>query len=110
MFLPFAGYVGRALTHLIPDRDEKEEAPRLTNLDMRMLESPAIAIEQSREEVLQMAVNCQLMMEKMKPIEESGTWDESQAKEILAMEEHQDSKQVEFVEYLTQLMATRSSP
>ena len=93
------------LEWLVPEKSVEEEETRLTSLDVRMLESPAIAIEQSRQEVIQMAENCQLMMEKMGVIEDAGTWTEAQAAEILQMEDHQDAMQIEFVDFMSNLLA-----
>ncbi len=104
MFIPLTRYLAKLLEWLIPDRSTVDEEPRLTNLDVRMLESPAIAIEQSRLEVLQMGNNCQQMMDKMRPIEETGTWTEAAAREILEMEDHQDSMQVEFIHFMSILL------
>ena len=105
LFLPLAGVLANFLERIVPSRSDSDEQPRLTNLDVRMLESPAIAIEQSRQEVLQMAGNCDRMMDKMRPIEVSGEWDESTAREILQMEDHQDAMQLEFVGFMSNLLA-----
>ena len=106
IFLPVIGYLADMLEKMVPDKSEIIEEPKLTNLDVRMLESPAIAIEQSRQEVLQMAENCSQMMARMRPIEETGTWDEKTAGEILQMEDHQDEMQVEFVQFMSNLLSS----
>ena len=106
IFLPVIGYLADMLEKMVPDKSEIIEEPKLTNLDVRMLESPAIAIEQSRQEVLQMAENCSQMMARMRPIEETGTWDEKTAGEILKMEDHQDEMQVEFVQFMSNLLSS----
>lgn len=103
-FLPLTGIMAGFLLRIVPNRVDEDETPRLTNLDVRMLESPAIAIEQSRQEVGRMADNCQAMMEKMRPIEESGIWTEAAATEILQMEDHQDAMQIEFVQFMSNLL------
>jgi phosphate:Na+ symporter len=105
LFIPLTGLMARLLERVVPDKSAAEEEPRLTNLDVRMLESPAIAIEQSRQEVIQMAQNSQAMMERLRPIEATGTWTETAATEILQMEEHQDAMQIEFVEFMSNLLA-----
>jgi phosphate:Na+ symporter len=106
LFLPLSGYFAQILTYMIRDRVKAKEEPRLTSLDVRMLEAPAFAIEQSREEIILMANNCKLMMDKMRPIEEAGTWTDAQAKEIFDMEKHQDAMQVEFVDFMSNLLST----
>jgi hypothetical protein len=52
-----------------------------------------------------MAENCELMMKKMYPIEETGTWTDADEAEILEMEDHQDAMQVEFVHFMSRLLA-----
>ncbi len=105
LFIPLTGYLANFLEWLVPKKSSEEEEPRLTSLDVRMLESPAIAIEQSRQEVVQMAENCQHMMEKMRVIEDKGSWTEAQATELLQMEDHQDAMQIEFVDFMSNLLA-----
>lgn len=104
LFFPLAGRLASMLERLIPNRTRSEEEPKLTNLDVRMLESPAIAIEQSRQEVIQMSKNCREMMDKLRPIEETGTWTDDAAKELLQMEDHQDAMQIEFVQFMSSLL------
>jgi len=60
-FLPFGGRFAHLLERLVPDKAHKEK-PHLTNLDVRMLETPVIGIEQSRREIIRMAEGCEEMM------------------------------------------------
>ena len=61
LFLPFAHKLARLLVRMVPDKTQKEK-PHLTNLDVRMLETPIIGIEQSRLEILRMSSGCHKMM------------------------------------------------
>jgi phosphate:Na+ symporter len=105
VFLPLAGYLASLLQRLIPDKtvsvDEKEH---LTNLDIRMLESPVVAVEQSRVEVLRMADACKKMMVWLKELLQCDTPDEELTKKILNMEEEQDAMQSEIVTFMSNLL------
>jgi phosphate:Na+ symporter len=48
----------RVVTFLVPDKDH-EETPHLTYLDVRLIETPLIAIQQSYDEILKMANSVQ---------------------------------------------------
>ena len=48
LFIPFVGILVRVLERIVPSREIKEKQ-RLTGLDMRMLENPVLAIEQSKK-------------------------------------------------------------
>jgi len=106
LFMPLTGYMADMLERLVPDKSKLEEQHRLTSLDIRMLESPAIAIEQTRNEVINMANNCQEMMTQMLSIEQAGTWDENVAEKIVQLEERQDEMQVEFVQFMSHLFGS----
>ncbi|MFZ9024381.1 MAG: Na/Pi cotransporter family protein, partial [Anaerohalosphaeraceae bacterium] len=53
LFLPFVGILSRFLMWLVPDRKTVEK-PHLTYLNVRMLDTPAIALEQSYKELIKM--------------------------------------------------------
>lgn len=53
LFMPFIPAYSRLIKRLVPSR-EMEETPHLTYLDTRMVDSPAIAVEQAREQVIGM--------------------------------------------------------
>ncbi|MFK8114869.1 MAG: Na/Pi cotransporter family protein, partial [Rubripirellula sp.] len=61
LFLPFVGIFVRFLQWLVPAKDFKEK-PRLTDLDIRMLETPLLAIEQSQKELERMGDGCTKML------------------------------------------------
>jgi len=104
-FLPFTRYMANILEKIVPERSKDQEEPKLTSLDRRMLESPAIAIEQSRKEVICMSENCQNMMDRLRTIVETGEITAQTANEIFKMEDHQDEMQVEFVQFMSSLLA-----
>jgi len=51
LFLPFLPFLGRMLERLVPPKAFKEK-PKLTDLDVRMLDTPALGVEQWRNEIL----------------------------------------------------------
>lgn len=105
VFLPLAGYMAALMTRLVPDKEVSEdEAEHLTNLDIRMLESPVVAVEQSRVEVLRMADACKKMMAWLKELLHCDTPNEELTKKILDMEEEQDTMQGEIVTFMSNLL------
>ncbi len=105
LFLPLLGLMAKALTKLIPERAAKEE-PRLTNLDVRMLESPVLALEQSRVEVLRMAECCREMMDWLKESIGSDAPDASLVQKAAHAEQTIDTMQDEVVTFMTRLLAS----
>jgi phosphate:Na+ symporter len=105
VFLPLAGYMASLLQWMIPEKTAALDTEvHLTNLDIRMLESPVVAVEQSRVEVLRMADGCKLMMTWLKELLQGETPDESLTKKILDMEEAQDEMQNEIVTFMSNLL------
>lgn len=105
LFLPFAGLLAKGLIAVMPDRGV-EEAPHLTNLDIRILESPVLAVEQSRVEVLRMADSCDKMMGWLRETIASTTPDPAIAKKANDEEETVDVMQDEVVAFMTRLLAS----
>ena len=105
VFLPFVRLFSSLLKRLVPDRlPTVEEEEHLTNLDIRMLESPVVAIEQSRVEVLRMADGCKKMMVLLKQFVASETLDEELMKKVFDMEAQQDTMQHEIVTFISNLL------
>ena len=103
-FLPFVGYFAKFLERVIPAKKSDLDVSHLTSLDVRMLETPSIAIEQSRNEVIHMLGNCQSMMKLMFEIEKTGSWNASTEKEIFRLEDRQDEMQIEMVQFMSSLL------
>lgn len=104
LFLPLVSVFAALLRRIIPDKKHKEQ-PHLTSLDIRMLETPVIAIEQSRNELLRMGEGCNKMMEWLKTIVASETPDEALAQKTLHREEVLDTIQDEIVAFMTNMLA-----
>ncbi len=105
MFLPFARHFARLLERFVPERKTVEEEAHLTNLDVRMLETPVLAVEQARGELLTMADGCNKMMECLKKILTQEDPDETLMQEVLDFEKHLDQSQVEIVEFVSNLLS-----
>ena len=104
MFIPFAGLLAKFLEKVIPDKAVKE-TPHLTKLDIRMLDTPVMAIEQSRVEILRMAEACQKMMDWLKEILSTSKPDSEIVKKLFNREEVLDNIQDEIVVFMTDLLA-----
>ncbi len=105
VFLPIAGYLADMLRRLVPEKSAAvDEAEHLTNLDIRMLESPVVAIEQSRAEVLQMADACKQMMTWLRELLHQETPDADLMQKILESEQRQDVMQDEIVTFMSNLL------
>ncbi len=104
LFLPFAGILGAMLVRLVPQKDPKEK-PHLTSLDIRMLETPVIAIDQSRVEVLRMADGCNKMMDWLAEITAQELPNQQLVKKLFHREEVLDTIQDEVVAFLTDLLS-----
>ncbi|MCP3695009.1 MAG: Na/Pi cotransporter family protein, partial [Planctomycetaceae bacterium] len=92
------------LTRVVPDRKVKEK-PRLTSLDVRMLETPVVGIEQSRVEVLRMADGCKKMMGWLKELVGQDEPDSGSVRQLFQLEEDLDTMQDEFVTFMTNLLS-----
>lgn len=104
LFLPFVKIMAKGLETFVPDR-RKREQPHLTALDIRMLESPVIGIEQSRREVVKMSETCKRMMTLLEEIVTTRQIGDETARKILHREEVLDIMQKEIVHFLTNLLS-----
>ena len=103
MFIPFVRVFATLLERFVPQRAVKEE-PHLTSLDIRMLETSAIAIEQSRVEVLRMAFGCDTMMSWIKEILVEEVPDDKIVQKVFHREEVLDTIQDEIVAFMANLV------
>jgi phosphate:Na+ symporter len=104
LFFPFAPLLTRFLKRAVPDRPHKEK-PHLTSLDVRMLETPMIAVEQSRVEILRMADSCKKMMSWLRQALTQEEPDHKLVQKIFHREEVLDTIQDEVVDFMTDLLA-----
>ncbi|QDU82701.1 Na+/Pi-cotransporter [Polystyrenella longa] len=104
IFLPFVPMFANLLMKLIPDSTIKE-TPHLTSLDIRMLETPTIAIEQSRHEIIHMGEGCQKMMTWLRELLQQKELDKDLVQKFYHREEVLDKIQDEITAFMTDLLA-----
>jgi phosphate:Na+ symporter len=88
----------------VPSKEFKEK-PRLTDLDVRMLETPLLAIEQSQNELEKMGAGCSKMLEWLKELRGQDEPDKALADRLKQREQVLDSVQDEITEYVTHLLS-----
>ncbi|MFH1304188.1 MAG: Na/Pi cotransporter family protein [Planctomycetota bacterium] len=103
VFLPFAGQMATLLTYIV--KDKPQEIVHLRSLDIRILETPVLAIEQSRGEVIKMGVMCDEMIQILYRILSQETPDPADVEKLFHHEEELDRMQDEITSYITHLLA-----
>ena len=104
LFLPFTTFLANFLMRLVPDKIHKE-VPHLRYLDVRMLDTPAVSIEQSKMEILRMAENVKKMLSRLQNIIVDNRADEKSENKIFHREEVLDIMQKEIVQFLSNLLS-----
>lgn len=102
-FLPFVRIYSRFLERIIPDKGIKE-APHLTSLDIRLVESPIIAIERSRAEILKLGDGTLKMMDWTGELLGQDTPDQALVRKIFHREEIMDNVEQEIIRFLTEML------
>ncbi len=103
VFLPFVNPLANILTLLIPERT-KPSRPKLTALDVRLFDAPALAIEQSQQEIIRMGKMVADMMKVLKEIMISGGGSKEKQEYIFQQEREIDVIQKEIVEFVGHMM------
>lgn len=106
LFLPFLPALARLVCRIIPERKIKE-APHLTFLDLRMLDTPAIGIEQSHEEIMRMSSGVRKMLDWLKIMIVKPEADDWRERKLFHREEILDVVQKEVMEFLSRLLSGR---
>lgn len=104
LFLPFVGLLAKLATKLVPEKGTPE-VPRLTYLDVRMLDTPALSVVQSQKQILFMGESVELMFEKLSKVLESAEPDEELEKKIFNRESILDNVQKEIMVFLGELIS-----
>lgn len=104
LFLPFVGILSRFLMWLVPDKKTVEK-PHLTYLNVRMLDTPAIALEQSYKELIKMGTMSTAMLHELKPVISNADPDPAVTQAIFQKENDLDVIQKEIVEFIGDMMA-----
>ena len=104
IFLPFVAVFERVLKKIVPSKGFKEK-PHLTDLDIRILETPLLAIEQSRKEIEKMSDGCSKMLGWSAELLQQDDPDKSLADRLRQREQVLDSVQDEISEFVIQLLS-----
>ncbi|MEZ6129408.1 MAG: Na/Pi cotransporter family protein [Planctomycetaceae bacterium] len=104
LFLPFVPLFVALLNRMVPSKDFKEK-PRLTDLDIRILETPLLAIEQSHKEIEKMGVGCSKMLDWLAELRDQDEPDKALADRLKHREQVLDSMQDEVAEFITNLLS-----
>ncbi len=104
LFLPLLPLLARFLERVVPAKAFKEK-PKLTDLDVRMLDTPALAIEQSRNEILKMGDGCVKMLEWLKTLINQDEPDSEITDRLRHREKVLDTVQDEVTQFVTNLLS-----
>jgi len=104
IFLPLLPLLARIVRSVLPEKKEKE-TPHLTFLDIRMLDTPAIGIQQSHDEIIQMSEHVQKMFVLLRHVITSKEIDAIKEKKLFHREEILDIVQKEITEFLSNLIS-----
>lgn len=89
-FIPFVPMLVRFLERVVPSKEFKEK-PHLTDLDVRMLDTPALAIEQSQTELERMGDGCEKMLQWLVELRDQEDPDKQLANRLKRREQVLDS-------------------
>jgi len=104
VFMPFAGLLGKLLKKIVRDKAHEQE-PHLTYLDVRMLDTPAIGIEQSQKEIIIVSGIISDMMNKLRIHLTQDTPDRNETQKMFKCERDIDIIQKEIMVFLSSLLA-----
>jgi len=104
VFLPFLKPFANLVTRLVPDTDHKE-TPHLTFLDVRLLDSPAMGIAQSQDEIIRMGQHVTKMSSMLRSSLESDRIDDNNTRRIFHREEILDTVQDEVTKFLSHILS-----
>jgi len=104
IFLPFVPVFVTLLNRLVSAKDFKER-PHLTDLDIRMLDTPALAIQQSRNEIEKMGDGCEKMLVWLGDLRDQDAPDKAMGDSLKEREQIFDSVQDEVAAFVTNLLS-----
>ncbi|MCA9058907.1 MAG: Na/Pi cotransporter family protein, partial [Planctomycetaceae bacterium] len=104
LFLPFVPVCARFMERIVPSKGFKEK-PRLTDLDIVMLETPLLAAEQSRNEIIKMGDGCVKMLGWLRELLQQSEHDANLARKLRNREKILDSVQDEVSHFITDILS-----
>jgi len=105
LFIPFVTVFVNLLNRFVPAKDFKER-PQLTDLDVRMLDTPALAIQQSHNEITKMGDGCEKMLAWLGELRDQDAPDKLLGDRLKQREQVFDSVQDEVAAFVTNLLAS----
>ncbi|MBN1435435.1 MAG: Na/Pi cotransporter family protein [Sedimentisphaerales bacterium] len=103
IMMPLIGVMTRVLKKLVPEK--RREKPHLTYLDVRMFDTPAIGIQQSKRELVRMGEILERMLISLRNSLVTGHPDEVVKKKAFSRENTIDIIQKEIVVFLSHLLS-----
>jgi len=107
VFLPFMQYLAKLVTWIFPSKDF-EEVPHLKYIST-MINTPALAIEQSADEIKEMGVQVLKMMDRLKFAVENEDYESKEAESIFKKEEILDVIQKEITQFIGKIFSKNPS-
>lgn len=104
IFLPFVRAYERFLIWAVPTKDLKEKA-RLTDLDVHLFETPNLAVEQSRQALERMGIECEKMLATLNESLQQDKPNIALASRLKQHDQTLDAMQVELVTFVTNLLS-----
>ncbi len=104
IFLPLVAVLSRFLMRIVPEKPGAE-AEHLTYLDVGLLATPAVGIQQSHDEIVRMAETVEEMLGDLAVLLKADKIEDQDAKSILKREERLDGVQREVVTFLSSLLS-----
>ncbi|MFT5286358.1 MAG: phosphate:Na+ symporter [Planctomycetota bacterium] len=107
MFLPFIKPFARLLERAIPDK-KQGETPHLSSLDFRMVDSPTLAVVNSRGEILKMAGGISKMLNWHRELMVADEPNKDLVAKVFRREEVMDKVQEEVINFLTGVLTSET--
>jgi phosphate:Na+ symporter len=107
VFLPFMQYLAKFVTWIFPAK-EFEEVPHLKYIST-MINTPALAIEQSADEIKEMGVQVLKMMDRLEFVVENEDYESEESESIFKKEEILDVIQKEITQFIGKIFSKNPS-
>jgi phosphate:Na+ symporter len=104
LHLPFVKQLAVFLEKIVPDSSSENQV-RFTKLDMRMLATPVIVIEQARREIINMGNIVIEMLDDLKTVVKEGFENDKSIKSVFKREEDLDIMQKEISTFLVDIIS-----
>lgn len=104
IMLPLMPVIHALLYRIVPEKEPRQK-PHLTYLDVRMLQTPALSLQQSQNEILRMARTIERMLHALRVMLTQPEPDERREKKAFSREEILDLLQKEVVQFLSRLLS-----